>query len=107
MVAPAILILGVIRGTLLGPIDSIADVFTTAYGITWLVALVTIIAVFLWGRFVILGAVQRLAVAPLTADGGPTPELNAALTRAKKVTVLELLGFFVIFSCMILMRFGA
>ncbi len=107
VVAPAILILGVIRGTLLGPIDSIADVFTTAYGITWLVALVTIIAVFLWGRFVILGAVERLAVAPLTADGGPTPELDAALTRAKQVTVLELLGFFVIFSCMILMRFGA
>jgi len=55
---------------------------------------------------VITGAVNRLALAPLAADGGPTPELDAALARAKQVTVLELLGFFVIFTCMILMRFG-
>jgi hypothetical protein len=81
-------------------------VFTTAYGITWLVALVTAIAVFFWGRIVIVGAVRRLTEAPLTADGGPTPELDAALARAKRVTVLELLGFLVIFTCMILMRFG-
>ena len=106
VIAPAILILGVIRGTLLGPIDSVADVFTTAYGLTWLVALVTIVVVFLWGRIVIIGAVNRLGAAPLTADGGPTPELEAALSRAKLVTVLELLGFFVIFTCMMLMRFG-
>lgn len=103
---PAILILGIIRGTLLGPIDSVAEVFTTAYGLTWLLALVMVVVVFFWGRIVILGAVGRLAAAPLTAEGGPTPELDAALARAKLVTVLELLGFFVIFTCMILMRFG-
>jgi uncharacterized membrane protein len=106
VIAPTILVLGIIRGTLLGPIDSVDDVFGTAYGITWLVAAITIVAVFLWGRFVIIGAVRKLAVAPLTADGGPTPELDTALDRAKQVTVLELLGFFVIFTCMILMRFG-
>jgi hypothetical protein len=32
--------------------------------------------------------------------------MEAALSRAKQVTVLELLGFLVIFTCMILMRFG-
>ena len=106
VVAPTILVLGIIRGTLLGPIDSVDDVLGTAYGITWLVALVTIVAVFLWGRFVIIGAVNELAAAPLTPEGGPTPEMDAALARAKQVTVLELLGFFVIFTCMILMRFG-
>ena len=106
VLAPAILILGIIRGTLLGPIDSIADAFSTAYGLTWVVALVTMIAVFFWGRIVIVGAVKRLAAAPLTADGGPTPELEVALSRAKQVTVLELIGFLVIFTCMILMRFG-
>ena len=104
--APTIAVLGFIRGTFLGPIKSVQDVFTTAYGITWLVALITIVAVYLWGRFVIIGAVDRLNHAPLTADGGATPELDAALARAKQVTVLELLGFFVIFTCMILMRFG-
>ena len=60
----------------------------------------------MWGRIVIMGAVRRLAAAPLTAEGGPTPELEAALARAKQVTVLELIGFLVIFTCMILMRFG-
>jgi hypothetical protein len=106
VVAPAILVLGFIRGTFLGPIRSVEAAFTTAYGITWLVAIVMIVVVFFWGRIMISGAVNRLAVAPLTADGGPTPELEAALSRAKLVTVLELFGFFVIFTSMILMRFG-
>ena len=106
VVVPLIFILGFVRGTLLGPIDSVDDVFTTPYGVTWLVAAVMIWVVFLWGRLVIVPTVGRLAAAPLTAEGGPTPELEAALARAKQVTVLELLGFFVIFSCMILMRFG-
>jgi uncharacterized membrane protein len=106
VVAPAILVLGIIRGTVLGPIRSVEDAVTTAYGITWLVAIVMIVAVFFWGRIVIIGAVNRLAATPLTADGGATPELESALARAKLVTVLELVGFFIIFTCMILMRFG-
>ena len=106
VVAPAILVLGFIRGTFLGPIRSVEAAFTTAYGITWLVAIVMIVVVFFWGRIMISGAVNRLAVAPLIPEGGPTPELEAALSRAKLVTVLELLGFFVIFTSMILMRFG-
>jgi hypothetical protein len=105
-IAPTIAVLGIIRGTLLGPIDSIGEVLTTGYGLTWLVALVTIAATYLWGRLVILGAITRLNAAPVSADGGPTPEMDAALTRAKQVTVVELLGFFIIFTCMILMRFG-
>ncbi len=107
VLAPSILVLGIIRGTLLGPIDSVEDALTTAYGITWLLAIVMIVAVFLWGRLVIVPAVDRMSAAPLTPDGGPTPELEAALTTAKRVTVLELLGFFVLFTLMILMRFGA
>jgi putative copper export protein len=106
VVAPSIVVLGFIRGTLLGPIDSVTDVFTTAYGLTWLVALIAAVATYLWGKLVILGAVERLNTAPLTAEGGPTPELDAAVGRAKQVTVLELMGFLVIFTCMILMRFG-
>jgi putative copper export protein len=106
VVAPSILVLGIVRGTLLGPIDSVEDAFTTAYGLTWLLAIVTIVSVFLWGRIVIIGAVDRLAAAPLTPDGGPTPELEVALARAKLVTVLELVGFLVLFTLMILMRFG-
>jgi len=106
VLVPTLVVLGFIRGTVLGPIQSVADVFTTAYGITWLVALLAAVAVYLWSRFVIIGAIRLLNEAPLTPDGGPTPEMEAALSRVERVTVLELLGFFVIFSCMILMRFG-
>ena len=78
----------------------------TTYGITWLIALLAAIATFLWGRYVIGGAARVMNAAPLGPDGGPTAELERATTRIKQVAVLELLGFFVIFTCMILMRFG-
>ena len=105
IVAPTVILLGVIRGTALGPIRSL-DILGTPYGITWLVALVAATATFLWGRFVIGGAARIMNTAPLTADGGSTPELEAATARVKRLAVLELLGFVVVFTCMILMRFG-
>jgi hypothetical protein len=64
----------------------------------------------LWGKRVIEPAIERMneiriedAVAP---DGSPSPALVAAIDRIKRVTLLELIGFFVIFTAMILMRFG-
>ena len=106
VVGPAVIMLGVVRGTVLGPIKDADALFGTAYGLTWLVALVLAIATFLWGRFVIVPATRALASAPVNPDGTPSPDLEAALARTKMVTVLELLGFFAIFTCMILMRFG-
>lgn len=78
----------------------------TAYGLTWLVALIVTILTYLWGLFVIIPGLRAMDRAPLNADGTPTPELEAATNRVKKLVSLELLGFFVIFTCMILMRFG-
>ena len=106
VVAPAVIVLGIIRGTFLGPIKGLDDL-GTGYGITWLVALVVATATFLWGRYVIVPSTRRLAQAAVNADGTPSAELEAALDRAKLVTVLELLGFLAVFTCMILMRFGA
>ena len=40
-VAYAVIILGVIRGTVFGPLQSIDAILATAYGLTWLLALVT------------------------------------------------------------------
>lgn len=105
VVAPAVIVLGVIRGTVFGPIKSV-DALATTYGITWLIALIAAIATLLWGRYVIGGAARVMNSAPLGPGGEPTPELERATTRIKQVAVLELLGFFVIFTCMILMRFG-
>ena len=105
VVAPAVIILGIVRGTLFGPIGSL-DALTTTYGLTWLIGLVAAIATFLWGLYVIGGAAQVMNGAPLAADGGPTAELERATARVKRVAGLELVGFLVVFTCMILMRFG-
>jgi uncharacterized membrane protein len=106
VLVPALIILGVVRGTVLGPIKDVGDVFGSSYGITWLVALVAAIATFLWGRIVINGALRRMNAAPVSADGSATVQLEDATARVKVVVVLELVGFLVIFTCMILMRFG-
>jgi uncharacterized membrane protein len=106
VVAPAVIILGFLRGTVFGQIRDANALFGTAYGLTFLVALIVAIATFLWGRYVIVPATRVLASAPVNPDGTPTAELDAALARAKRVTVLELIGFLVVFTTMILMRFG-
>jgi uncharacterized membrane protein len=106
VLVPAVIILGVIRGTLLGPIKSVGDVLGSPYGVTWLVALIAAIITFLWGRIVINGALQRMNDTPLNPDGTATAQLETETNRVKLVVVLELVGFLVIFTCMILMRFG-
>ena len=39
-------------------------------------------------------------------DGQPSAVLVSAIDQVKRLAVLELVFFFVIFTCMILMRFG-
>lgn len=106
VLVPVLIILGVVRGTLLGPIKNVGDVFGSSYGVTWLIALVAAIGTFLWGRILINGAIRRMNAAPLNDDGTATAQLEAETARVKLVVVLELVGFLVIFTCMILMRFG-
>jgi uncharacterized membrane protein len=105
IVGPAIIVLGFVRGTVFGPIKSI-DALTTAYGITWLVALVVALALYRWAFTTYAGALKALTTVPLAPDGSATPEVVAATDRVKRLAVLELVFFFVIFTCMILMRFG-
>ena len=106
VVVPLIIGLGFIRGTFLGPIKSLDFLFGTAYGWTWLVALTVTVLTYLWGLFVIIPGLRAMDLAPLNADGTATPELEAATNRVKRLVSLELVGFFIIFTCMILMRFG-
>jgi hypothetical protein len=106
VVVPTIIVLGIIRGTLFGPIKDLGAVFGTAYGLTWLTSLLATIGVFVWGLRVLEPALQRMGAAPLGPDGSATTELVAATNRVKGLVGVELLGFILIFSCMILMRFG-
>jgi uncharacterized membrane protein len=103
---PLIIVLGIVRGTLLGPIKSVDVLLGSAYGLTWLVALGVTVATYLFGLFVIVPALRTMDAVAVAPDGSPTPELTAATDRVKRLVGLELLGFLVIFTCMILMRFG-
>jgi len=106
VVVPSIIVLGFLRGTVFGPIKSVETLFTTAYGITWLVALIATIGLYVWGLTILDRALRALDATPLASDGSATPEVIAATDRIKRLVGLELLGFLVIFTCMILMRFG-
>jgi hypothetical protein len=105
VVAPVIVVLGFLRGTVFGPIRSV-DVLATPYGLTWLVALAVTIALYRFAFTTYAGALRELVTVPLAPDGSATPEVEAVTDRVKRLAVLELIFFFVIFTCMILMRFG-
>ena len=107
--AVGVILLGIVRGTVFGPIKSL-DALATAYGITWLVALALAVGLFVYGLRVLAPSLERLAAIPdaeaITADGSASPALVAALDRVKRAAMLELLLFVAIFTCMILMRVG-
>ena len=108
-VALAVIALGVVRGTVFGPIKSL-DRLASPYGLTWLIALVFAIGAYFWAERVIGPALDRMNGIPEAAavgpDGRPSAELDAAVENVKRKSILELGFFFVIFTCMILMRFG-
>src|SRR5690606_18916030 len=93
-----VMLLGIIRGTLLGPIKSFGDLVTTPYGITWLVALLMMIFVIAWGgrfRSKLDGAVWN------GEQFHPT-----ALQTIRSNTLVSNIAFAIILACMVLMRFG-
>ena len=107
--AIAVIVLGILRGTVWGRIHSV-DTLTTTYGIVWLVALVLAVATFAFGKLVIEPSIARLNAFSLEdavlADGRPNPALTVAVDAIKRNALLELGLFLVIFTCMILMRFN-
>jgi uncharacterized membrane protein len=97
VVATLVLLLGFVRGTFLGPIAAIDDVFGTTYGVTWLVALVATLGLFYTGARYIGPGWEGLREAP---------DFQAAAARLRRVARGDLVLFFIVFTCMILMRFG-
>jgi hypothetical protein len=104
-----VIALGLLRGTVFGPIQGVA-MLSSPYGLTWLVALIAAVATSLWGNRVLAPAVGRIGrlepARAVLADGSASPELRMAIAGATRKSVVQLLGFVVVFSCMILMRFG-
>lgn len=95
----ATIVLGILRGTVWGPIKGTETLFGTAYGITWLVALVVAVGLVGYGQMVIEPFRERLGRAT-------EAEARLLVAQAGRIFGIELLGFFVIFTAMILMRFG-
>lgn len=92
--------LGIVRGLLFGDIASVDDVLGTTYGQAWLVALIAAAATFAWGLFMITPAVDALG--KLT-----TPEAAVAgIARVKTLVLIELAGFLVVFTTMIVMHYA-
>ena len=108
-VAGAVILLGIIRGTVFGPIKSL-EALGTPYGVTWLVALVLAIATFMFGQRISGPSFERLAslseAETLNADGTASAKLTTLADQVKRYVLMELVLFVVIFTCMILMRFG-
>jgi putative copper export protein len=80
-----------------GPIDSVDDLFGTAYGWTFIVALVGTLGLFYTGA---------RHIGPTFEGLKDTPDYGAAMRRLRRITQVDLGLFFVVFTCMILMRFG-
>lgn len=96
LVAGATIVLGFIRGIAFGDITGF-DSLGTTYGIEWLVGLVAALATFAWGQWVTGPAAEHVT------SGTASP---AEVARVRTYALLELLGFFVIFTTMILMHFA-
>jgi uncharacterized membrane protein len=93
------ILLGIIRGTLLGPVQSLGFLLGTAYGITWGIALLLALGILAWSHYVTTPAAEPMATAMAAGD-------TAAVRRGVPLLLIELAGFFGVFTCMILMRFG-
>ena len=92
-----VLVLGILRGTVFGPINSVEDLFGTTYGWTWLVALAGTVALFYTGaRY----------IGPIFQSLKDVDDYPAAVARLRHISGIDLGLFFIVFTCMILMRFG-
>jgi uncharacterized membrane protein len=107
LMAGAAIVLGFVRGTVFGDIKDLNGLSTT-YGIEWLVGLIAAVATFAWGQWVLGPAAARFMAqsAPDPTTGQPPADAAARLARLKTIALLELLGFLVIFTTMILMHFA-
>jgi len=88
--------LGIIRGIAGGVLGNLGS----AYGLTWIAALVLGIGLLTWGLVLITPAAKKLQ------QSTTGPEFDAQLARLKFFTISELGGFLLILVFMIAMRFG-
>jgi uncharacterized membrane protein len=101
----ATIVLGFLRGTVFGWIVGLDVAFGTTYGLTWTTALVLGVAIAILGGMV--GSnFKRLQAIPVADDGSSQVAFDRQLGKTQLYSRLSLALFLLIFTCMILMRFG-
>jgi uncharacterized membrane protein len=98
-VAIGTILLGVVRGTVLGRIHTLADL-GTPYGIAWLIGLLVAVGVLAVGVLYLSPSVRKLMT---STDSGVS--FAPAGRWLQAAAAADQLGFFVIFTAMISMRF--
>jgi uncharacterized membrane protein len=95
-VAGMTILLGLIRGIAGGVLGNLGS----AYGLTWIAALVLGTGLLVFGLRFITPAAEKIQ------ETAPGPEFDAAVEHIKRLTISELVGFALILTFMIAMRFG-
>jgi uncharacterized membrane protein len=101
----ATLVLGFLRGTVVGEVISLDIAFGTTYGLTWTAALALGVGIAILGGLVGASFVKLEAI-PVAEDGSSEAVFAQRLAKTEGYSRLSLALFLLIFTCMILMRFG-
>lgn len=107
--ASGTIVLGFVQGTVFAEIKDFAAL-GSAYGIYWLIGLVAACFTYAYGTWFLGPRANRFGAEMAAAGVGPggqlSPELAAGMSRLKVLALLELVGFFVVFTAMIAMHFA-
>ncbi len=101
----ATIVLGFLRGTVFGQVISLDVAFGTTYGLTWTTALVLGVVIAILGGMV-GGSFMKLETIPVADDGSSQEVFARQIGKTEGYSRLSLALFLLIFTCMILMRFG-
>ena len=93
-----VVLLGIVRGTVLGPIKSLDALLGAAYGLTWLTALILALFLTVWGA-----RWHDRLVGPAWEGDQLRP---GAIERQRAATILEMACFGAILVCMVLLGAG-
>ncbi len=101
----ATILLGFLRGTVFGEVTGLTIAFGTTYGLTWISAFALGVVIAILGGLVGASFVKLEAI-PVSDDGSSEVAFAQRLATTEGYSRLSLALFFLIFTCMILMRFG-
>ncbi len=105
VVGSGTMLLGIVRGTVLGPLRHV-EAFGSPYGITWLVALVLTAGLAALGALLIGPQAGRVYSTDDLWLPDARPALVPALRRLQILGRVQLGGFALVLTCMILMSLG-